>query len=189
MLTWERAPRPPRRPGRVGPQLSRIPICPSLREVRRQETTSQNPNSLPFIPATCPIDPAPPARPGQMHHPNPQRLLPRQRPASHPGRAVPYLPSKIHFLVASIIPENTWYIIPVEPSAAPASCSVAKPTSALAPAAKRRKNVAPGRKPWVAPKKNRKPGGIFGRLFSTVQRVSLAQPQRPLRCLISRDIL
>ncbi|HKH99655.1 MAG TPA: hypothetical protein VJ999_11145 [Candidatus Sulfotelmatobacter sp.] len=29
------------------------------------------------------------------------------------GRAVPYLPSEIHFLVAYIIPEDTWYVIPV----------------------------------------------------------------------------
>jgi hypothetical protein len=29
------------------------------------------------------------------------------------GRAVPYLPSEIDFLVAYIIPEDTWYVIPV----------------------------------------------------------------------------
>jgi len=30
------------------------------------------------------------------------------------GRAVPYLPTEIHFLVAYIIPEDTWYVIPVQ---------------------------------------------------------------------------
>ena len=29
------------------------------------------------------------------------------------GRALPYLPSEIHFLAAYIIPEDTWYIIPL----------------------------------------------------------------------------
>jgi hypothetical protein len=29
------------------------------------------------------------------------------------GRAVPYLPGEIDFLAAFIIPENTWYIIPL----------------------------------------------------------------------------
>lgn len=29
------------------------------------------------------------------------------------GRAVPYLPSEIDFLVAYIIPEDTWYVIPI----------------------------------------------------------------------------
>jgi hypothetical protein len=30
------------------------------------------------------------------------------------GRAVPYLPGEIHFLAAYIIPEDTWYIIPLQ---------------------------------------------------------------------------
>jgi hypothetical protein len=29
------------------------------------------------------------------------------------GRAVPYLPSEIDFFVAYIIPEDTWYVIPI----------------------------------------------------------------------------
>jgi hypothetical protein len=29
------------------------------------------------------------------------------------GRAVPYLPGEIHFIAAYIIPEDTWYIIPL----------------------------------------------------------------------------
>lgn len=29
------------------------------------------------------------------------------------GRAVPYLPSEIDFLIAYIIPEDTWYVIPI----------------------------------------------------------------------------
>lgn len=30
------------------------------------------------------------------------------------GRAVPYLPGEIDFLAAYIIPEDTWYIVPLE---------------------------------------------------------------------------
>jgi hypothetical protein len=29
------------------------------------------------------------------------------------GRAVPYLPGEIHFFAAYIIPEDTWYILPL----------------------------------------------------------------------------
>jgi hypothetical protein len=29
------------------------------------------------------------------------------------GRAVPYLPGEIHFFAVYIIPEDTWYIIPL----------------------------------------------------------------------------
>ncbi len=35
------------------------------------------------------------------------------------GRAVPYLPSEIDFIVAYIIPEDTWYIIPIHAVRAP----------------------------------------------------------------------
>jgi hypothetical protein len=30
------------------------------------------------------------------------------------GRAVPYLPSEIDFFAAHVIPEDTWYIIPIQ---------------------------------------------------------------------------
>jgi hypothetical protein len=30
------------------------------------------------------------------------------------GRAVPYKPGEIHFLGAYVIPEDTWYIVPLQ---------------------------------------------------------------------------
>jgi len=80
--------------------------CPALRAVRRLDTRSRR----------CPPYPSPPLWRVQvkcstqlengLYHLNAHRRT--------GGRAVPYLPGEIDFLAAYIIPEDTWYIIPLE---------------------------------------------------------------------------
>ena len=82
------------------------PTCPALPMVRRRDAG----------PRWCPLDPTPPLWRVQvkcstqiangMYHLNAHRRT--------GGRAVPYLPGEIDFLAAYIIPEDTWYIIPLQ---------------------------------------------------------------------------
>ena len=85
---------------------SRAPACPALRALGRVEA------SYPW----CPPHPIPALWRVQvkcstqlndgLYHLNAHRRT--------GGRAVPYLPGEIDFLAAYIIPEDTWYIIPLE---------------------------------------------------------------------------
>jgi len=81
------------------------PICPAFPILRRGAS-----------PRRCPHDPTPPLWRVQvkcstqiengMYHLNAHRRT--------GGRAVPYLPGEIDFLAAYIIPEDTWYLIPLQ---------------------------------------------------------------------------
>ena len=85
---------------------SRKPTCPALRTFRHFD----------LKPSWCGRDGTPPLWRVQvkcstqlendMYHLNAHRRT--------GGRAVPYLPGEIDFLAAYIIPEDTWYIIPLE---------------------------------------------------------------------------
>jgi hypothetical protein len=80
--------------------------CPVLRDLRKH---------IPASPA-CPLDPNPPLWRVQvkcttqvtdgMYRLNAHRRI--------GGRAVPYKRGEIHFLAAYVIPENTWYILPLD---------------------------------------------------------------------------
>lgn len=94
-------------PNRKHPEAANWkPICPALPILRRRDVS----------PRWCPRDPTPPLWRVQvkcsaqiengMYHLNAHRRT--------GGRAVPYLPGEIDFLAAYIIPEDTWYIIPLQ---------------------------------------------------------------------------
>lgn len=83
------------------PKLS----CPALRVL---DTAAPNP--------WCPLHPVPPLWRVQVKCSTQlvdglYRLNAHRRTG---GRAVPYLPGEIDFLAAYIIPEDTWYIVPLE---------------------------------------------------------------------------
>jgi PD-(D/E)XK endonuclease len=74
----------------------------------------QHPNRQPFTIA-IPPDPSPPLWRVQVKC-STQLSTGLYRINAHRrlnGRAVPYLPGEIHFFAAYIIPEDTWYIIPL----------------------------------------------------------------------------
>jgi hypothetical protein len=83
---------------------------------RAKKDAKQGPRSQPIaIPAVTPPDPSPPLWRVQVKC-STQLSTGLYRINAHRrlnGRAVPYLPGEIHFFAAYIIPEDTWYIIPL----------------------------------------------------------------------------
>jgi hypothetical protein len=83
---------------------------------RARRSTKQSLRTQPFtIPAAIPPDPSPPLWRVQVKC-STQLSTGLYRINAHRrlnGRAVPYLPGEIHFFAAYIIPEDTWYVIPL----------------------------------------------------------------------------
>jgi hypothetical protein len=100
----DRAPRPVSRQATDRNPRPAI-ACPALGRLRTAGTKSN----------CCPTDPSPPLWRVQVKC-STQLFEGFYRVNAHRracGRAVPYLPGEIHFFAVYIIPEDTWYIIPL----------------------------------------------------------------------------
>jgi hypothetical protein len=98
-----------RRDAHVG---TAAPGCPAARKYRAAAASQKHrPGQI----RPCPPDPSPPLWRVQVKC-STQISTGLYRVNAHRranGRAVPYLPGEIHFFAAYIIPEDTWYILPL----------------------------------------------------------------------------